>query len=179
MTTQPLSSLANHSALLTAKEMREADRLTIKGGVPSLSLMEAAGRAIAEAITEGRDPGKALVLAGGGNNGGDGFVAARYLRKAGWRVSVASLKDVNELRGDAAEMAQTWNGSVRWAKPDALAGYDVIVDALFGTGLKGALEGEVAAIVAAGSILIPEKLWGLRLWPMKLLPFSGPSLGIC
>ena len=93
--------------LLTAKEMSEADRLAIAGGVPGLTLMENAGSVVADEVARRfPDAGRVTVLCGPGNNGGDGFVAARLLRDKGYTVRLALLGDVARLAGDAAAMAK-------------------------------------------------------------------------
>ena len=105
--------------LLTTSEMGEADRLAVETGVPSLGLMERAGKAIAEAaidMTRGPDT-RIAVLCGPGNNGGDGFVAGRYLRDRGFDVRVVLLGDKSALKGDAAEMARRWPLPIRPASP--------------------------------------------------------------
>src|SRR5271155_2477325 len=120
--------------LLTNDEMGEADRRTIASGTPGADLMENAGAAVAKAVARRHPPGsKVVVVAGPGNNGGDGFVAARHLAAAGYRVRVCLIGARDKLRGDAAWAAAGWNGEVA-AAPD-VSGAAVIIDALFGAGL--------------------------------------------
>lgn len=137
--------------LLTTSEAGEADRLAAEAGVPTLDLMERAGKAVAEAALDmvwGPDR-RVAVLCGPGNNGGDGFVAARYLRDKGWDVRLFLLGDKGALRGDAAEMARRWPLPIRPATPDALQSMHLVVDALFGAGLSRPLGGEAAEMVRA------------------------------
>ncbi|HEX3652425.1 MAG TPA: NAD(P)H-hydrate dehydratase [Rhizomicrobium sp.] len=135
------------SEILSVAQCYEADRYAAAHGVPSLTLMENAGRAVADAIIERHVRGKAVVLCGPGNNGGDGFVAARHLAAFGWDVSLALLGAREALKGDAAEMAKRWNGDIAPLAPDILDGATVLVDALFGAGLARPLEGRAAEIV--------------------------------
>lgn len=137
--------------LLTVSEMYEADRLTIASGVPGEVLMEAAGRGVAEAVMARRDPGSVLVLCGPGNNGGDGFVAARLLADAGWTVTLALLGPRDSLKGDAAAMAGRWNGSVHDLHDHLDMDQDVIIDALFGAGLARPVEGRPADVIEAAN----------------------------
>lgn len=104
--------------------------------------MEAAGRAVAEAAAALAPTGRVLVLAGPGNNGGDGFVAARLLAEAGREVTVALLGAREALAGDAALAAARWTGPVAPATPD-LPPAALIVDALFGSGLRRAIEAKL------------------------------------
>ena len=131
--------------ILTVAQCYEADRYAAEHGVPSLTLMENAGRAVADAIIERYVRGRAVVLCGPGNNGGDGLVAARHLRAFDWDVSVALLGE--RLKGDAAEMAKRWDGAVVPLAGDVLEGANVVVDALFGAGLTRPLEGKAAELV--------------------------------
>ena len=87
--------------LLTSAEMGEADRLTIAGGTPGMTLMQAAGRAVADAVCARLQGRPVLVVAGPGNNGGDSFVAARILRQRGHQVRVVLVGDRAKLKGDA------------------------------------------------------------------------------
>jgi len=136
--------------LLTTAEMAEADRLAIAGGIAGSELMESAGRAVAEAVAERHPSGsRVVVVAGPGNNGGDGFVAARLLAERGARVEVMLLGDVGRLKGDAAIAAKKWTGPVAAAKPKALAGADVVIDALFGAGLDRPVAGTARALIEA------------------------------
>jgi hydroxyethylthiazole kinase-like uncharacterized protein yjeF len=134
--------------LLTSAEMANADRLAIAGGVAGIALMEAAGRAVAEAVVA-RHTGncRVVVVAGPGNNGGDGFVAARLLAEHGYDVKVMLLGDIARLKGDAALAAKRWTKPVSPAHPDALAGADVVIDALFGAGLDRPVEGAARTLI--------------------------------
>jgi NAD(P)H-hydrate epimerase len=137
------------AALLTVAEMAQADRAAVARGVPSLELMEAAGRAVADAIRL-RSPAKpVLVMCGPGNNGGDGFVAARHLRDAGWSVRVALLGARAALKGDAAVNAARWGNAIDPLGTATLEGAGIIVDALFGAGLARPLDGVAKAVVEA------------------------------
>jgi hydroxyethylthiazole kinase-like uncharacterized protein yjeF len=135
--------------LLTTAEMAEADRATIADGTAGITLMENAGRAVADAagqILEGRP---VIVVAGPGNNGGDGFVAARILAERGHKVRVSFVGDRSRLKGDAALAAGRWSGPTEQASPDAIKGQHVIVDALFGAGLDREVEGLAHAVIDA------------------------------
>jgi ADP-dependent NAD(P)H-hydrate dehydratase / NAD(P)H-hydrate epimerase len=138
------------SPLYDADGMRAVDRWAIEEmGVPSLELMEAAGRAVAEAVGELAPDGPVRVVCGKGNNAGDGLVAAHYLREAGFDVEALLLWRAEELSGDAAtnlDRLQGDGGSVRQAGgsedrsdtwPAGLAGSGAVVDAIFGTGFAG------------------------------------------
>lgn len=126
--------------LYDAEGMRAVDRWAIEErGVPSLELMEAAGRAVAEAVAELAPEGPVRVVCGKGNNGGDGFVAARLLREMGFEVEALLLWPGEELRGDAAVNFERFGGELvegDWG--ERLAGSGAVVDAIFGTGFEGA-----------------------------------------
>ena len=136
--------------ILSNAEMGEADRLSIAGGIAGLTLMENAGKAVAQAVS-GRQSagGRVVVLAGPGNNGGDGFVAARLLAERGYAVTVLLIGALDKLKGDAAAAAKAWGRGVAAAKPDELAGADIIIDALFGAGLDRPVSGLAHAMIEA------------------------------
>ena len=135
--------------LLTTTEMGKADRLTIAGGTPGFDLMEKAGRAVADAATRllhGRD---VVVVAGPGNNGGDGFVAARLLAERGHTVRVLLVGDASRFKGDARRAYERWRGPTEAATPAALDGHALVIDALFGAGLDRPVEGLPRAMIEA------------------------------
>lgn len=144
--------------LLTAAEMAEADARSVAAGIPIATLMENAGSAVARFCLRhyaGRGP--VVVLCGKGNNGGDGLVAARQIAAAGRPVRVALLGKRAEMQGAAAEALRAFealtSGEVReiTAEPplqDALAGAELIIDAVVGTGFKPPLRGLAATVQA-------------------------------
>jgi hydroxyethylthiazole kinase-like uncharacterized protein yjeF len=135
--------------VLTNVEMSEADRRTIASGIAGETLMEHAGAAVAGAVMARFPPGtRVAVVAGAGNNGGDGFVAARHLRQAGYRVSVHLIGRLDAVKGDAAQAAQQWQGPTAAGASD-LAGTHVIIDALFGAGLDRPVAGDALAAITA------------------------------
>jgi hydroxyethylthiazole kinase-like uncharacterized protein yjeF len=134
--------------LLTAQEMAKADRLTIEGGVPGAALMENAGRAVADEVSRlFPDAETVTVLCGPGNNGGDGFVAARHLKERGYKVRLGFNGDPARLPPDATAMAELWGEPREKLNAELLAGTDVVVDALFGAGLARPIEGELADLI--------------------------------
>ena len=145
--------LQDELALLTCAEAAAADAATMAAGTPTYDLMEAAGGAVAAAVRERYRGRSVVVLCGPGNNGGDGFVAARRLRAAGWAVRLALLGTSDALRGDAAVAARRWTGSVEALSADLLEGHPLVIDALFGAGLSRPVEGLAAQILGRANAL--------------------------
>ena len=171
--------------ILTVAQMARADATTMARGTPGFTLMQAAGRAVADAIVQRWSPRPVAVLCGPGNNGGDGWVVARLLRAAGWPVTVASLVLPEDLHGDAALAAQAclaaWpgvgdgpsdgpDGSPGWQAlaSQALQGAALVVDALFGAGLSRALDGVAREVLDLAHVRglpivavdVPSGVWG-------------------
>ncbi len=174
---------------LTRDQVREVDRRAIAHyGLPGIVLMENAGRGAAELLMRLGISGRVLVCAGKGNNGGDGFVIARHLEIAGFVTSVLLFCNPDELAGDAATNYRVLEAggeslTVLGASPDAaqldclLAAADWIVDALLGTGTKGAIREPyltaIAAINQAG-----KKVFAVDL-PSGMDCDTGEPLGAC
>ena len=135
--------------VLTTAEMERADRLTIAAGRPGFALMLSAGQAVAEAAADLVEEGPILVVAGPGNNGGDGFVAAAELAAQGREVSVILMCERDALQGDAASAARGWKYPVLPFTPQAIGKPALIVDALFGAGLSRPVEGEAREMIEA------------------------------
>lgn len=138
-----------HSEALTRAEVRRVDEIAIKRhGIAGIELMENAGKGIAELLRSIGTHGKVTICCGAGNNGGDGFVIARYLHAAGVAVQVILFSEASRLRGDAATSYRSMadanvpfrtvpSDSDHDALSDYLTGSAWIVDALLGTGTTG------------------------------------------
>jgi ADP-dependent NAD(P)H-hydrate dehydratase / NAD(P)H-hydrate epimerase len=137
----------HRAALLTPQQMAEADRLTIAGGTSGMALMESAGRQVADAVSRRWARRPVAVLCGPGNNGGDGFIAARVLAERGWPVRLGLLGAVAGLRGDAAQAAAFWPGDIEPLEPGVLKGAGLVVDGIFGAGLSRPVEGAARAVI--------------------------------
>jgi NAD(P)H-hydrate epimerase len=161
--------------LVSAAEMRAIDRAAIEGcGIPGTTLMERAGAAVARSVHACLGPrGRVLCVCGAGNNGGDGWVAARLLHGQGVPVQVASVVAREALQGDAlaARLAAERAGVARADLPDPAALHaeqgDVVVDALLGTGLSRAAEGSFARAI--------ERVETLRRAGAKVVAVDVPS----
>jgi ADP-dependent NAD(P)H-hydrate dehydratase / NAD(P)H-hydrate epimerase len=135
--------------VLTTAEMERADRLTIAAGTPGFALMLSAGQAVAEAAMDIVEEGPILVVAGPGNNGGDGFVAAAELAAQGRDVSVILMCERDALQGDAASAARGWKFPLLPFNPQAIGKPALIIDALFGAGLSRTVTGEAHDMIEA------------------------------
>lgn len=130
--------------LLTNDEMRRADDFAIASGIASTELMERAGRAVADAIISRYPSGRVVVLAGPGNNGGDGYVAARHLAEQGRDVVLWQLAPPSTA--DAQWAASLWQGPTGTEAPDSAG---VVVDALIGAGINRPLSAEMVSALRA------------------------------
>ena len=148
--------------VLTTAEMERADQLIIAAGTPGFALMLSAGQAVAEAAMDLVEEGPVVVVAGRGNNGGDGFVAAAELAARGREVSVILLCERDSLQGDAASAARGWKYPVLPFNPQAIGRPALIIDALFGAGLNRPVKGEphdmIEAINANGAPVLSVDL---------------------
>ncbi|HEX7946045.1 MAG TPA: NAD(P)H-hydrate epimerase, partial [Phenylobacterium sp.] len=126
--------------ILTVAQMTAADAAAIAAGTPGIELMERAGQAVAEAVTQRFRAQPTLVLCGPGNNGGDGYVVARLLKAKGWPVEVRALGD--PATDDAKAAAARWDGVTKPLN-GSLAG-SLVINALFGAGLSRPLDAVAA-----------------------------------
>ena len=191
--------------VVTAEQMRHLDRRATEDyAVPSLLLMENAGIRVFVAVArllEDAPDASVLVICGKGNNGGDGFVVARHLQDAGMRVTIALAADPEEIRGDAhtnLEIAFRMNIPALQVMEivdlcEPLAECELVVDALFGTGMKGEAAGLAAEIVDAindsGKTVVSVDLpSGLNadtgevgehcVWADETVTFAAPKIGL-
>jgi ADP-dependent NAD(P)H-hydrate dehydratase / NAD(P)H-hydrate epimerase len=140
----------NDNALLTPAEMAAIDLLAVAEGGSEVELMENAGRAVADLMRRRwSTPRPVSVLCGPGNNGGDGFVAARHLASAGWPVRLGLLGERGRLRGAAAHHAGLWQSPIEPMAPNLIDGAALVVDAIFGAGLTRAVDGEARQMIEA------------------------------
>ncbi|MEZ5971225.1 MAG: NAD(P)H-hydrate dehydratase [Hyphomonadaceae bacterium] len=138
--------------IVTVEQSRALDRASAEAGVTTRTLMENAGRAVAEAVVGRFSQQPTAVLCGPGNNGGDGWVAARALREMGWPVWVEALAPIESLTDDAADAAKAWTGET-FGLGQSGRKAELWVDALFGAGLSRPLENEVARL----AVVLPQE----------------------
>ncbi len=180
--------------VLTAAEMREVDRLTSERyAIPTLQLMETAGSRVAEACCHAMnrasaEPRRIAVLCGKGNNGGDGFVAARHLQSSGTKVTLYLFSEPRDLQGDAATNFHRWTATgthvisitdeTAWqtAWPE-ISNANVIVDAIFGTGFRGAATGVIASAISAINRYSKKPAEGPVLCAHRTVTFTAPKPG--
>lgn len=148
-----LARLAGRTELLTPDEMAQADAAAPRLGVPGSVLMAHAGRAVARAVRARFQSCRTLVLCGPGNNGGDGYVAARMLADEGWPVAVAALAPPR-AGSDAAEAARRWHGPTVPFNTVEAAHAALVIDAVFGAGLSRDIAADVADTLRAGRRLV-------------------------
>ncbi len=169
--------------IVTAEQMRRIDRITIEErGIPGVQLMEKAGQAVADAVCERFSPDSVAVVTGKGNNAGDGFVVARILHQRRIHVVVFLMAGPEELRGDAKTMFEALPAAVQRVRvedirqlADALPRFDLIVDAILGTGIQGPVKGPfgeaIEAINATGLPVVSVDI------PSGLIAEGGPIQG--
>lgn len=133
--------------LLSIAQMRAAEAQAMQAGISGRVMMQRAGEAVARVIEQTMPLMPVWVLCGSGNNGGDGFIVAETLRAQGWQVMCTCTVSVDALQGDAALAAADYQGEiVPWSQV-AIQPNQLVVDALFGTGLSKPLEPAVAEVV--------------------------------
>lgn len=128
--------------------MSRAEQLAAEAGTSTLTMMENAGRGVAEEVVRRYPRGSRItVLCGPGNNGGDGFVCARYLRERGYHVRLSLLGRKEDLKRDPKEMARRWDEAIEPLTLQSLEGTQIIVDAIYGTGLRDDIGGIPAQVI--------------------------------
>jgi ADP-dependent NAD(P)H-hydrate dehydratase / NAD(P)H-hydrate epimerase len=132
--------------ILTVSQHAEVDRLSALGGTPLLSLMENAGRQVANEIAKRWPATRTLVLCGPGNNGGDGYVVARHLAARGFDVEVLKIGEHGKGSEEARKMAAAWKGVARPFVPGEIIRAELVVDAIFGAGLSRGLSPELSQL---------------------------------
>lgn len=168
-------SAVDPTALLRVAQMEEADRLTVEAGIPGIVLMQNAGESVAREIQRRWSPRPTAVLCGPGNNGGDGFVVAAALAASGWPTRLALAGSVEHLRGDARHHALRWQQVIEPWGEQVLEGAGLVVDAVFGSGLRRPLSREIT------DVLLHAEERGLPIVavdvPSGLMGDTGESLG--
>jgi ADP-dependent NAD(P)H-hydrate dehydratase / NAD(P)H-hydrate epimerase len=145
--------LVGRPELLPPDDMARADAASPLLGVTGPTLMENAGRAVARAVRTRFGPCRTLVLAGPGNNGGDGYVVARLLQQDGWPVTLAALASPR-AGSDAADAASRWHGPSASFAPSEAQRAELVIDAVFGAGLARDVDGLVADTLRAARCVV-------------------------
>lgn len=141
--------------IFTPEMMKMADNMAISSGIPSIELMEKAGKAVFYEVVkflkkQAPSKRKITILCGPGNNGGDGFVIARLLIQKKYKPTLFLLGDIEKLKGDGALAANKYikaKGKISQISHEKIANSDVVIDAIFGTGLSKAIGGEIEKII--------------------------------
>ncbi|WP_213271665.1 NAD(P)H-hydrate dehydratase [Hyphomonas sp.] len=157
--------------ILTPQEMRAAEQAVINAGTGRFTLMERAGEAVAEFVHAHWPDGRIQVLCGPGGNGGDGFIAASRLAKFWRNVEVFCTHPVSELTGDTARAASMWEGPVHTLQEALSSEPELVLDALYGAGLKRPLEGSAAMLAERGGRVISVDV------PSGIDGYTGKPLG--
>lgn len=152
------------SEILSTHQMKLAEQAACTGKTTSFTLMQRAGKAVAEEIISRYCKQPVLVLCGTGNNGGDGFIVAAALKKKNWDVTLACAVDTHDLQGDASRAAETWRDDIIAFEDLEIPAEGLIVDAVFGTGLSRPVEGQIY-----------ETLIGLRETDCPIIAVDVPS----
>lgn len=165
--------------LLTSDQSRAADNAAIKSGIAGYRLMQTAGERVTGFICRHYTPCPTIVLCGTGNNGGDGWVIARLLKQKNWPVQTCLLGEAADVRGDAALALNDWrtaDGNIQTFAPAALSGKELVIDAMFGTGLTRNIEGRAHdAIEAVNAAALPIVAVDM---PSGIHADSGEVMGI-
>ena len=140
---------SNQQVLLTPSQMALADQAAIQSGVSAFQLMAAAGQAVVDEIVQRWSPCRVLVMAGPGNNGGDGFVIANLLLQAGWPVTLAYVGRLESMSEEAQAHAKNGQSEYVALSADLLEQADLVVDALFGAGLSRPIDGHIKSVLTA------------------------------
>ncbi|MGC9269133.1 NAD(P)H-hydrate dehydratase [Acidiphilium sp.] len=148
-----MSHIRGMETLFTTDEMNRIDQASAHSGVPTLDLMEQAGTAVARAVARRYRPCRVLVLAGPGNNGGDGYVAARLLMQRGWSIAVAPIAPPRP-DSDAAVAAARWRGVTVAPDIERVRAADLVIDAVLGAGLTRDLGADLGALLGAARRLV-------------------------
>lgn len=152
------------SEILSTHQMKLVEQASCNGKTNSFTLMQRAGKAVADAIIAKYEKQPVLILCGSGNNGGDGFITASTLKKKNWPVTLACSVDVHDLQGDASRAADGWSGDILAFEDIELPESGLIIDAVFGTGLSRPITG-----------IIHEVLLSLRETECPIIAIDVPS----
>lgn len=156
--------------ILTPQEMLAAEQAVFNTGTDRFTLMQRAGEAVAEFVHAHWPNGRIQVLCGPGGNGGDGFIAAARLAKFWRKVDVYCTHPVSELTGDTAKAASQWEGPVQKLEDALNTEPELVIDALYGAGLKRPLEGPAAMLALRGgrviSVDVPSGIDGYTAKPL-------------